>query len=97
LNNRGLLFFARGDHERALADFGEAIRLRPSYAVARYNRGRVFALLGNTNEALASFEEAMRLDPGFSRARQARDLILARRELAQAPGDLRAGPAARRP
>jgi tetratricopeptide (TPR) repeat protein len=37
--NRGNAYSGKGDLDRAIADFSEAIRLNPRHAVAFYNRG----------------------------------------------------------
>ena len=41
--NRGNAYRYRGDTERAIADYSEAIRLKPDYALAYYNRGDAYA------------------------------------------------------
>ena len=51
------------DPEDALADYAEAIRLKPDYAGAFYNRGVAKAKLGRYEDALADFAEAIRLKP----------------------------------
>jgi tetratricopeptide (TPR) repeat protein len=39
-NNRGIAYRAKGDLDRAISDYSEAIRLDPSYDIAYFNRGR---------------------------------------------------------
>ena len=51
------------DPEDALADYAEAIRLKPDYAEAYSNRGIVKAKLGRYDDALADYAEAIRLKP----------------------------------
>ena len=38
-NNRGVAYRLKGDHERAIADYGQAIRLNARFAAAYNNRG----------------------------------------------------------
>jgi len=40
-NNRGVCFGRTNEHEKALADFDEAIRLNPELVAAYINRGNV--------------------------------------------------------
>ena len=37
--NRGLAYYAKGQHDRAIQDYDQAIKLKPSYADAFNNRG----------------------------------------------------------
>jgi len=60
-SNRGATFANLGQHERAIADYDEAIRLDPTDAKAYFNKG---VLLANTNrleESLPLFEKAYAL------------------------------------
>ena len=41
-NNRGTAYGAKGQHDRAIQDFDQAIKLNPSYAVAFNNRGTAY-------------------------------------------------------
>ena len=53
--------------EDALADYAEAIRLKPDYAEAYNNRGVVKDALGRHDDALADYTEAIRLKPDHAR------------------------------
>ena len=55
-----------GNYDRAIADFNEAIRLNPSYALALGNRGLVYAKKDSYDRAIADFDEAIRLDPKYA-------------------------------
>jgi len=82
LNNRGVAWKTKGDLDRALADYDEAIRLDPGLANAYNNRGAALGAKGEFDAAMRSFDTAIRLDPGLSRAYVNRGLAR------QARGDL---------
>ena len=60
---RGLSYKSKGDFDRAIADFSEAIRFDPKYAEAYYLRGVVYGNKGDLDRAIADLNEAIRLDP----------------------------------
>jgi tetratricopeptide (TPR) repeat protein len=62
-NNRGTAWSAKQEYEKALADFGEAIRLDPKFARAYCNRGVAYSNKGNYDKAIGDFTEVIRLDP----------------------------------
>jgi tetratricopeptide (TPR) repeat protein len=63
--NRGAAHTQRGELDRALADYNEAIALDPDYAVAFYNRSLVHAAKGETDLAAADRARAIRIDPAY--------------------------------
>jgi protein O-GlcNAc transferase len=62
-NNLGIVYHKRGDDERALAQFGEAVRLNASYAAPRVMMGSSLLALGRTKEAVVELEAAVKIDP----------------------------------
>ena len=66
--NRGVAKSQLGKHEGALADYDEAIRLKPNYAEAYNNRGQTNTLLGNHQDSLTDYNEAIRLKPDYAEA-----------------------------
>jgi tetratricopeptide (TPR) repeat protein len=68
LVHRGVLRAELGQHARAVADFGRALRLDAENAEAYSERGLVHQQRGAFDRALRDYEEALRLDPYHSLA-----------------------------
>lgn len=65
---RGGTYRSRGEYEKAIADYNEAIRLDPAEATARNGRAMAYMELERWKEALADLNEAIRLDPNSDAA-----------------------------
>jgi lipoprotein NlpI len=61
--NRGIEWAAKGEHQRAIADYDSAIRLDPKFAEAYFNRGHAWANRGDPDRAIADYGAAIRLNP----------------------------------
>src|SRR5260221_457707 len=68
LNNRGYVYAALGEYDRAIADLDDAIRLEPDYAKAFHKRGRAYAGKGAYDRAIADYGAAIRLKPDYAEA-----------------------------
>ena len=66
--NRGIAFGMKGDHDRALADFDQAIALEPSFAPGYNLRSIARRNKGDLDRALADADTAIRLDARFAPA-----------------------------
>jgi Caspase domain/TPR repeat/Tetratricopeptide repeat len=62
-NNLGNAYDKIGDHERAIADYSEAIRLNPRYDSAYRNRGKAYHAKHEYDLAIADFDKAISLKP----------------------------------
>jgi tetratricopeptide (TPR) repeat protein len=70
-NNRGLLKFHNKiwrDYDDAIADFSEAIRLKPDYDQPYLNRGAAYSAKNDYAAAIADYTEAIRLNPTLASA-----------------------------
>ena len=59
----GDAYAKKGQHDRAIADYSDAIRLDPKSASAFQSRGLAWRHKGKRDWAIADFNEAIRLDP----------------------------------
>jgi tetratricopeptide (TPR) repeat protein len=67
-NNLGTVDAAAGDYDRAVRDFGEAIRHDPQAAIPYYNRGTVRLKKQDVASAIRDYDDAIRLDPELAAA-----------------------------
>ena len=78
-NLKGIALGYQGKEDEAIAEFREAVRLRPNFVDAHLNLGRALRRQRMSTEAIAEFLEATRLDPANV---SARDDLKALREAA---------------
>ena len=65
---RGLALEDKGDHDKAIAEFNEAIRLDPQNAFAYKGRGVAWSKKGEFDRAMTDFDESLRINPKFADA-----------------------------
>ena len=61
--NRGNAYAAKGDHDRAIADYTKAIEIRPKDGSAYLLRGRVRQDRGDYDRAIADYGKAIEFNP----------------------------------
>ena len=85
---RGIIYQIKGDYDRAIADYDEAIWLRNGdYPAAFYNRALAYADKGEYEHSLADFDVVLRFNAKNALALYARGLTLLKK------GDAEAGAA----
>lgn len=60
-NNRGVIHYAAGNIDDALADFTEAVQLNDTLMFAHINRGNIFNLREQWAQAISAFDRAIEL------------------------------------
>jgi tetratricopeptide (TPR) repeat protein len=88
-NNLGVAQKRKGELDKAMASFDQALALKPDHSGALTNRGWVFAEENKWTEARRNFEQALRINPaddgalyGLAEAqREARDYAGAQKTL----------------
>ena len=78
-NNRGNTYSNKGDFDRAIEDYTEAIQLNPKYDIAFYNRGLAYSNKGDHDRAIKDYSEAIRINPNYDKAFNNRGLIHSRK------------------
>ncbi len=66
--NRGLAYKRKGQWDRAIADYSEAIRLKSDDAQAFNNRGNAYFHKGQLDRAIKDYDDAIRLQPDLAEA-----------------------------
>jgi tetratricopeptide (TPR) repeat protein len=82
--NRGTAFQAKGEMDRALADYNKAVELRPNYAAAYETRGAAYAAKGDYVRAVADVTHAGELSQAAKLASAAVKVIPASAKVTQA-------------
>jgi len=62
-SNRGFAYDDKGEYDKAIADYTQAIKINPKNAIAYTNRGAVYYSKGALDRAIADFDEAIKLNP----------------------------------
>ena len=64
--NRGQEYHLMWNLDRAIADYSDAIRLDPNYALALYARGMAKDRAGQDAESKADIDRALAIDPDIA-------------------------------
>ena len=62
---RGNAYNYIGEHDKAIADYDEAIKLKPNYAKAYYNRANAYRDKVDFDKAIADYTKAIELNPDY--------------------------------
>ena len=67
-SNRGVAYYERGEYDRAIQDFDQAIELNPKYALAFNNRCAAYHDKGEYDRAIQDCNQALKLNPKYADA-----------------------------
>ena len=67
-NNRGVALEAKGEFDRAIADYTQALALNPQDQFAYNNRGNAYNGKNDYDHAIADFSRAIAIDPKYTHA-----------------------------
>ena len=87
LFNRGRVYPVKGDTDRAIADYDEAIRLDPGLPFRVEQPRHRLPGKGEHDRAIADYNEAIRLDPKFAIALDNRGTLFAKKDYDHAIAD----------
>jgi tetratricopeptide (TPR) repeat protein len=76
-NERGRVWTKKGNSDKAVADFNEAIRYDNAYWLAYLNRGQIYKTMKKYKNAFDDFGTALRLSPDSPEAKEAVAWLLA--------------------
>jgi tetratricopeptide (TPR) repeat protein len=62
-NNRGVGYRLKGDYDRAIADYNQAIKLNAKFASAYNNRAVAYDKKGEYDRAMVDYDQAIKLKP----------------------------------
>jgi tetratricopeptide (TPR) repeat protein len=66
--NRGNAYASRQDYDKAVADYTEVLKHKPTDAIAFYNRGDAFRLKRDYDNAIVDYDRAIALNPRYEDA-----------------------------
>ncbi len=66
--NRANAYGDTGDHDSAIADYTQSIKLRPDYVDSYFNRGLTHEDMKDYDGAIADFTQAIKIDPQYAKA-----------------------------
>ncbi len=78
-NHLGAYYSQKGDMERALVEFKEALRLEPYRAEAHYNLANIQFKMGNLDEAEEGYRNAIKRNPYYDSAHLALAMVYERK------------------
>jgi lipoprotein NlpI len=67
-NNRGTIYYEKGEYDMAIADYNKAIEISPRYIEAYYNRAKVYNAKKQYDLAISDYSKAIEINPKLAEA-----------------------------
>jgi tetratricopeptide (TPR) repeat protein len=67
-NSLGNAFLEKGELDRAIAEYGQALQIKPDVAPAQSNLGNALLRKGEVDQAIVHFKQAIQIDPQYAEA-----------------------------
>jgi len=67
-NNRGTIYYEKGEYDMAIVDYNKAIEISPGYIEAYYNRGKTYNAKRQYDLAIADYSKAVEINPKLAEA-----------------------------
>ncbi|MDZ7991789.1 MAG: tetratricopeptide repeat protein [Nostoc sp. EfeVER01] len=72
---RGVCYYNNSNFNEAIADYNQAIKLKPDFVEAYNNRGNTYAKQGNYTQAFTDYNKAINLNPNLAEAYNGRGIV----------------------
>jgi tetratricopeptide (TPR) repeat protein len=89
-HSRGIAYRFKGDYDRAIQDYSQAIKLNGKLAMAFNNRGVAYDKKGDYDRSIADFDQAIKLKPSAEAHFNRGNAYLGKSQYAQAIDDYNA-------
>jgi len=77
--NRANAYSRKGEYDRSIGDYDQAIQISPDFANAFYNRGNAYGNKGQFDRAIQDFDQAIKLEPKNAFAFRSRSIAKVRK------------------
>ena len=67
-NNRGIHHKNKGEYDRAIQDYNQALKIDPQYALSFNNRGNAYNSKGQHDRAIQDYDQAIKINPQYASA-----------------------------
>ncbi len=67
-NNRGTIYYEKGEYDMAIADYNKAVAISPRYIEAYYNRAKVYNATKQYELAISDYSKAIEINPKLTEA-----------------------------